>query len=118
MPESIVAVMPHASDVNVVRGILSVEGIELQLAGSPEEALRVLTEAGNSTSVILYDADRGQPWRDALPRFHQFGQDCVLSCYLDQRIGGCGSTCSIMAASTWPCGLSAPLSFGRSFATP
>jgi DNA-binding NtrC family response regulator len=70
MPESIIAVLPFAPDMDVVRSVFSGEGVELQFAGSPEEALRLLV-AGSAASVILYDADRGQPWRDALPRFHE-----------------------------------------------
>ena len=71
MGGSILAVMPYGSDVEGVRAALGGQQIDLQIAGSPEEGLRLLSEENNSTTVIVYDADRGQPWREALPRFHQ-----------------------------------------------
>ena len=65
--ESIIAVMPHASDVKMVQESLRGEGVDLQVTRSPEEALKLLHT--QSSSVLIYDSDSGQPWREAIPRF-------------------------------------------------
>ena len=65
---SVIAVLPESSEVNLIRESLGRDGLELRAVRSPEDALKLLDESADD-SVILYDADRGQPWRDALPRF-------------------------------------------------
>lgn len=67
MSESIVAVMPYAPDLNLVQESLRGEGVEILFARSPEDALELLT--ATNASVVIYDADSGQPWREAVPRF-------------------------------------------------
>jgi DNA-binding NtrC family response regulator len=67
MPESVIAVLPRSADSEVICDSLGREGIAVRVASSPEEALSLLTSA--DASVVLYDADTGQPWPDALRRF-------------------------------------------------
>ncbi len=67
MAQSIIAVLPNLSDSTLICDSLGRHGIGVSVVTSPEEALRLL--AAGTDSVILYDADAGQPWPDALPRF-------------------------------------------------
>jgi DNA-binding response OmpR family regulator len=67
MPQSVIAVLPSSCDSDLICESLDRDGIAVHIVPSPEEALCLL--ASRVDSVILYDADTGQPWRDALPRF-------------------------------------------------
>src|SRR5436190_16047384 len=67
MSEAIIAVLPDPADWNVVRMGLGRDGIDIRVVSSTPEALKLM--ADESISVVLYDADNGQPWRDALPQF-------------------------------------------------
>jgi DNA-binding NtrC family response regulator len=69
MPQSVIAVLPRSADSEVICDSLGREGIAVRIASSPEEALGLLAMA--ETSVILYDADTGQPWPDALRCFQK-----------------------------------------------
>jgi DNA-binding NtrC family response regulator len=63
---SIIAVLPQG-DSSLIRESLRGQDIKLEVARSTEAALNLL--ASTAASVIVYDADTGQPWRDALPCF-------------------------------------------------
>ncbi len=75
MVQSVIAVLPtlatsasaSSSESALIRETLDRDGVEVRIVGSPEGALDAL--AAERSPVILYDADTGQPWRDALPRF-------------------------------------------------
>jgi len=67
MAQSVIAVLPSPSDSTLICHSLGHDGIAVRVVPSPEEALRLL--AAEEESVILYDADTGQPWPDALRRF-------------------------------------------------
>jgi DNA-binding NtrC family response regulator len=67
MTHSVIAVLPDFSDSSFILENLGRDGIDVRVASSPEDALTLL--ASGSADVLLYDADTGQPWRDALPRF-------------------------------------------------
>lgn len=67
MARSIIAVLQDAPDVKLVEESLRGQDVEMHLARSSDEALGLL--AVRDTAVILYDADSGQPWQEALPRF-------------------------------------------------
>ncbi len=64
---TVIAVLPDSTDAHMISDSLNREGIAVNVVRSPEDALRMM--AGEKTSVVLYDADTGQPWPDALPRF-------------------------------------------------
>ena len=63
----IIGVLPQEGDSSLIRESLRGQDLELELVRSPEAALDLL--AWTPASVILYDADTGQPWRDALRCF-------------------------------------------------
>ncbi len=67
MPESVITVMSNVSDLSLIKESLRGEGVDLQVVHSPEEALEML--AVTDSAVVVYDADTGQPWREAVPRF-------------------------------------------------
>jgi DNA-binding NtrC family response regulator len=67
MARSVIAVLQSPSDSSLISDSLGRDGIGVRIVRSPEEALRLLAAA--EESVILYDADTGQPWPDALRRF-------------------------------------------------
>jgi len=67
MAEAIIAVLPDPADWNVVRLGLGRDGIDIHVVASAREAVKLMET--ESISVVLYDADNGQPWRDALPQF-------------------------------------------------
>src|ERR1700683_3663028 len=68
MAQRVIAVLPSSFDASLIYDSLGRDGIEVRVVPSPEEALRLLAGA-DEDSVILYDADTGQPWPDALQRF-------------------------------------------------
>jgi DNA-binding NtrC family response regulator len=67
MTHSIIAVLPQEGDSALIRESLRGQDLELELARSTEAALNLL--ASTAASVIVYDADTGQPWRDAVRCF-------------------------------------------------
>jgi len=67
MPQSLIAVLPSSCDSTLIIESVRRDGIDAHVVASPEGALELLAQRG--ASVILYDADTGQPWQDALPRF-------------------------------------------------
>jgi DNA-binding NtrC family response regulator len=67
MANYIIAVLPQNGDSALVLESLLGQDIELEVARSAEAALQVL--ASTAASVIVYDADTGQPWRDAVRWF-------------------------------------------------
>jgi NtrC-family two-component system response regulator AlgB len=85
MPLSVIAVMPGSSDAAMVCDSLGRDGINVRLVPSLQEALRLL--AARPDNVVLYDADTGQPWRDALPRLVEVrpGVHVVLLTQLTNR---------------------------------
>jgi len=64
LAHSIIAVLPRDGDVTLVRQSLPEPGIALEVVRSTEAALQLM--ASNQASVIVYDADTGQPWREAV----------------------------------------------------
>jgi hypothetical protein len=67
MANYIIAVLPRDGDSALVLESLRGQDLELEVARSTEAALKVL--AATAASVIVYDADTGQPWRDAVRCF-------------------------------------------------
>jgi DNA-binding NtrC family response regulator len=65
--QAIIGVLPQDADSSLVREILQGQDLQLDVACSTEAALKRL--ASTAASVIVYDADTGQPWRDAVRRF-------------------------------------------------
>jgi DNA-binding NtrC family response regulator len=64
---SIVAVLPRDNDLPLIEESLRGQDLALEIARSTEAALKLLDST--PASVILYDADTGQPWRDAVRCF-------------------------------------------------
>jgi DNA-binding NtrC family response regulator len=62
---SIIVVLPQDGDPSLIQESLRGQDLELEIARSTEAALSLL--ASTTASVIVYDADTGQPWRDAVP---------------------------------------------------
>lgn len=73
---SIIAVLPRDGDHSLVRESLREQAVALDVVPSTEAALRLL--ASTQASVIVYDADTGQPWRDAVR--------CLLAARPDARV--------------------------------
>jgi DNA-binding NtrC family response regulator len=67
MANYIIAVLPRDGDSALIVESLRGQDLELEVARSTEAALRVLTSS--AASVVIYDADTGQPWRDAVRCF-------------------------------------------------
>jgi DNA-binding NtrC family response regulator len=64
---SIIAVLPQEGDPSLVQESLRGQDLELKVTGSTVAALELLTST--AASVVVYDADVGQPWRDAVRCF-------------------------------------------------
>jgi DNA-binding NtrC family response regulator len=67
MAQSLVAVLPGSPDSHLICDSLKLDGIGVKVAHSPEDAIRLLASAEHS--VVLYDADTGQPWQEAARNF-------------------------------------------------
>ena len=61
---AVIAVLPHDRDTSLVREGLREEDVALEVVRSTEAAVQRLTSI--QASVIIYDTDTGQPWRDAV----------------------------------------------------
>lgn len=88
MSDSVIAVVPNASDFDSIRTALSQEGRHIQLIHSLEEALKLL--AAGRTPVYICDPGNGKNGQASILRMirtREVTRVVLLSRMADERLG-------------------------------